>query len=48
MLVLTLTIAALAVYSHAAPTFARRNVTTASERLGLKWLGNNSTLPKIL
>ncbi|ORX97681.1 Asparaginase/glutaminase [Clohesyomyces aquaticus] len=26
----------------------RQNVTTASQRLGLQWLGGNSTLPKIL
>lgn len=25
-----------------------RQATTASERLGLKWLGDNSSLPKIL
>ncbi|KAF2254784.1 Asparaginase/glutaminase [Trematosphaeria pertusa] len=45
-------IAALATIADAAPTFhrnqARQNVTTASERLGLQWLGGNSSLPKIL
>ncbi|KAF2201093.1 Asparaginase/glutaminase [Delitschia confertaspora ATCC 74209] len=33
----------------AAPTIKQvRSVTTASERLGLKWIGGNSTLPKVL
>ena len=46
-------IAALAAVSEAAPTVThriqpRQNVTTASERLGLQWLGGNSSLPKIL
>lgn len=43
-------LAAMAV--DAAPTGRRlqprQNVTTASERLGLQWLGGNSSLPKIL
>lgn len=46
-----LAIAALAVVIRAAPpalSQQTRQVRTASERLGLKWLGGNSTLPKIL
>lgn len=34
--------------SNAAPALMRRNVATASERLGLTWLGSNATLPKVL
>ncbi|KAJ4374312.1 hypothetical protein N0V83_003053 [Neocucurbitaria cava] len=46
-----LTTAALTVATGAAPTIPQpqsRQATTASERLGLTWLGNNSSLPKIL
>jgi L-asparaginase len=48
------TIAAAAIlgaFANAAPTAQRletRKATTASERLGLTWLGGNSSLPKIL
>jgi L-asparaginase len=52
MLVLNTAIAALIITASAAPLLhhnqARQNVTTASERLGLQWLGGNSSLPKIL
>lgn len=48
MLVPTLALAAFAACSQAAPALTPRDVTTASERLNLKWLGNNTTLPKIL
>jgi len=52
MLFAGIAVAALAVVAEAAPTAhriqARQNVTTASERLGLQWLGGNSSLPKIL
>ncbi|KAJ4307542.1 hypothetical protein N0V94_009698 [Neodidymelliopsis sp. IMI 364377] len=46
----TLLLAALTACTAATatPPLARRANTTASERLGLKWLGGNSTLPKIL
>ena len=45
-----LAVAALAVAVEAAPFIQARqnNATTASERLGLTWLGGNSSLPKIL
>ncbi|KZM23427.1 cellular amino acid metabolic process [Ascochyta rabiei] len=36
------------VCSNATPTLSRKNASTASERLGLTWLGGNSTLPKVL
>lgn len=42
---------ALAAATGAAPTIPQlqsRQATTASERLSLTWLGNNSSLPKIL
>ncbi|OAG12483.1 Asparaginase/glutaminase [Paraphaeosphaeria sporulosa] len=48
MLLTFLASALLVASSNAAPALPRRNVTTASERLGLTWLGANSTLPKIL
>lgn len=42
-------IATLAVVGSATPSlYARQNATTASERLGLTWLGGNSSLPKVL
>ncbi|CAI6336116.1 unnamed protein product [Periconia digitata] len=47
-------IAALVAFSEAtSPALlhqntARQNVTTSSQRLGLQWLGGNSTLPKVL
>jgi L-asparaginase len=47
----TLAIAGLTAVSSAAPTALRpktRQAQTASERLGLTWLGGNSSLPKIL
>jgi L-asparaginase len=46
-----LAIAALATVSSAAPVTSlpkARRAQTASERLGLTWLGGNSSLPKIL
>lgn len=43
---------ALSAILGAVPTtaepIAQRQKTTASERLGLTWLGGNSSLPKIL
>jgi L-asparaginase len=52
MLFASITIAALAAVAETAPTAhriqPRQNATTASERLGLQWLGGNSSLPKIL
>jgi hypothetical protein len=47
----TIAIAGLTALSSAAPLAAlskTRQATTASERLGLTWLGGNSSLPKIL
>jgi L-asparaginase len=47
-----LLIAAVVALSNTAPIIQRiqprQNVTTSSERLGLKWQGGNSSLPKIL
>lgn len=43
--------AALSAIGNTAPTisqFQPRQATTASERLGLTWLGGNSSLPKVL
>lgn len=43
--------AALVAATSASPATPRpqaRQATTASERLGLTWLGGNSSLPKIL
>jgi L-asparaginase len=43
--------ATLCAVASAAPTASRiqpRQATTASERLGLTWLGGNSSLPKVL
>jgi L-asparaginase len=52
MLFLNTAITALITAASAAPLVhrnqARQNVITASERLGLQWLGGNSSLPKIL
>lgn len=48
MLVHNFVLTVLFICSNAAPTSTRRNVTTASERLGLTWLGSNTTLPKVL
>ncbi|KAF2704926.1 Asparaginase/glutaminase [Pleomassaria siparia CBS 279.74] len=50
MLFSKITIAAFIATVNAAPPvhLGLRNVTTASERLGLQWLGGNSSLPKIL
>lgn len=42
---------ALVAATSASPTASRlqaRQATTSSERLGLTWLGGNSSLPKIL
>jgi hypothetical protein len=47
----TFAVAVLIAVSHAAPSAVlpkARQATTASERLGLTWLGGNSSLPKIL
>jgi L-asparaginase len=45
-------LAASVALTSAAPTThrnqVRQNATTASERLGLQWLGGNSSLPKVL
>ncbi|KAI4606575.1 hypothetical protein J4E80_010111 [Alternaria sp. BMP 0032] len=42
-------VASLSVVGNAAPTASQpRQATTASERLGLTWLGGNSSLPKVL
>lgn len=46
-----LALAGLATFTQAAPSsvFLGRSVnTTSSERLGLKWMGNDTSLPKIL
>jgi L-asparaginase len=51
MRVSCLTIAGLVAVSHAAPSASLpkpRQAKTASERLGLTWMGTNSSLPKIL
>jgi hypothetical protein len=47
----TFAVAILVAVSRAAPSAVlpkARRATTASERLGLTWLGGNSSLPKIL
>lgn len=47
----TVVIAGLAAVSSAAPSASlpkARQAQTASGRLGLKWLGGNSSLPKVL
>lgn len=47
----TLATAALVTATTASPSSFKphvRRATTASERLGLTWLGENGTLPKIL
>ena len=52
MRVIGLLTAAIAAGAQAVPgirkVYARQNATTASQRLGLEWLGGNSSLPKIL
>jgi hypothetical protein len=52
MKITLLAIAALGTFVEAAPAVhnikERSDISTASERLGLAWLGGNSSLPKIL